>query len=229
MDPFFPENLRGIVYLMRSARCAAVPKIVCSSVKSTWISAALRPEVRNPIAANRATDPFPPLFFGFLLGANEMDGADSEHERHEEISIETESMLNKVGLPVMIVDSQGPTSLGGLRSVLVGSRGSGGPRDYPRGYLGGSSRSWWSTLVLVDQKTVLVDSARCGMSKAALVCRRRWSSQETDVTSTRKTSRSGQTCSSHSRRRSIRCRANDAEREERGWSLASLPTGCTTR
>ena len=41
-----------------------------------------------------------------------------------------------------------------------------------------------STLVLVDQKAVLVDSARCGMSKATLVGRRR----PVLATSTRKSS-----------------------------------------
>ena len=56
------------MYLVRSARCVSVQRIVCSSINTTWISAKDL-GIRNPFAFeffNRATDPFPPLFFGIL-------------------------------------------------------------------------------------------------------------------------------------------------------------------
>ena len=41
MDTFFPDFLRGVVRLLRNARCGSVPRILCSVVKSTWISVAI--------------------------------------------------------------------------------------------------------------------------------------------------------------------------------------------
>ena len=39
-------------YLLKSARCTLIPRILCPSVESTLISAALNPGIRNPIALN---------------------------------------------------------------------------------------------------------------------------------------------------------------------------------
>ena len=50
MDPFFPEYLCGVMHPLRVARCASVRRIVFPSVKSTWISAAHCPGIRNLFA-----------------------------------------------------------------------------------------------------------------------------------------------------------------------------------
>ena len=50
MDPFFSRFLQAVKYILRSARCASVPRIWCSSVKSTRISATLHPGKRNQLA-----------------------------------------------------------------------------------------------------------------------------------------------------------------------------------
>ena len=52
MDPLFPQLLRGEANLLRNARCALIPRILCSSQKSTWISAAQNPGIRNPHASH---------------------------------------------------------------------------------------------------------------------------------------------------------------------------------
>ena len=49
MDPFFPEFSCGAACLSRIGRCGLIPKMSCSSVKSTWVSVALYPGIRNPI------------------------------------------------------------------------------------------------------------------------------------------------------------------------------------
>ena len=72
-DGPFPSRffLRGAVYLLRHARCASVTRILSSSVRSTWISAALHPGIRNPTPSNSSRGQqilFPLLFFGSLLG-----------------------------------------------------------------------------------------------------------------------------------------------------------------
>ena len=48
----FPNFLRGEANLLRNARCAFIPRILCSSQKSTWISAAQNPGIRNPYASH---------------------------------------------------------------------------------------------------------------------------------------------------------------------------------
>ena len=70
MDPFFPDFLSGVLYLLRTARCALVPRIVCPSVKSTWISAVLDPGMHNRIAWNASTEQqnLFHYFLSFLLG-----------------------------------------------------------------------------------------------------------------------------------------------------------------
>ena len=51
MDHFLPEFLRDVMHLLRIARCAPIPKIVCPSVKPTWILAAPNPETHCLIAS----------------------------------------------------------------------------------------------------------------------------------------------------------------------------------
>ena len=52
MDPFFPEFSCAVMYHLRTARCASVPRIVGPFVKSTWIPAALYLETLRLIALN---------------------------------------------------------------------------------------------------------------------------------------------------------------------------------
>ena len=52
MDPLFPQLLRGEANLLRNARCALIPRILCSSQKSTRIPAAQNPGIRNPHASH---------------------------------------------------------------------------------------------------------------------------------------------------------------------------------
>ena len=52
MDLSFPNILRGVMYLLRTARGASVPRTVCPSVKLTLISVAFRPETHSPSASN---------------------------------------------------------------------------------------------------------------------------------------------------------------------------------
>ena len=59
------------IFYVWIARRASVPRIWGPSIKSTWISVALYPGIRNPVASNfsyMATEPSPPFFFCFLLG-----------------------------------------------------------------------------------------------------------------------------------------------------------------
>ena len=72
MDLFLPEfYLCDVVCSLRIARHELVSKLLCPSVKSNWISAARRPELRNPIVVNSSAWQ-PHLhhvpFFGLLLG-----------------------------------------------------------------------------------------------------------------------------------------------------------------
>ena len=69
MDPSLPEFLGCEAYLLRNARCASIPRTLCSSVESTCISAALYLGIRNQFASNssiRQQVLFHPLLFGFF-------------------------------------------------------------------------------------------------------------------------------------------------------------------
>ena len=52
MDAFFPRFSRGLMYLMRIARCVVAPRILVPFVKTNWISAAPFSRIRNFIAWN---------------------------------------------------------------------------------------------------------------------------------------------------------------------------------
>ena len=68
--PWFPNFLRGVVYLLRNARCAWIPRLVCSFAKTTWISASLYWNTQ-PICIEffiKATDPFSTTFLRLSAG-----------------------------------------------------------------------------------------------------------------------------------------------------------------
>ena len=66
MDPL-PQLLRGEAYLLRNARCALIPGILCSSPKSTWISAAQNPGNTQPPSASNDSMSQQILFHHFSL------------------------------------------------------------------------------------------------------------------------------------------------------------------
>ena len=55
MDPFFPEFSCGVTCLLRIGRRGMIPKISCSSVKTTWISAAVYPGIHSPNVLTSST------------------------------------------------------------------------------------------------------------------------------------------------------------------------------
>ena len=69
--PFLPEFSCGVMnrvmYLLRTARCAPVRRILCHSVESSWISAAPRPGIHSLQYGNRT---FTTSLFRFFCSAD---------------------------------------------------------------------------------------------------------------------------------------------------------------
>ena len=72
MDPLSPDILRDVMYCLKSAHCALVPRILCPSVKSNlFFGGSIYLGISNPIVftpSMRQVVLLLPVFFCFLLG-----------------------------------------------------------------------------------------------------------------------------------------------------------------